>query len=108
MNKNDMSALGCFGIVVLFVVAIPAGIIMNGWVLSVLWGWFVVPLFHLPELTIPYAIGISTVIGLFKKSTTDQNDKREFYEKLIEALIITFIAPLLTLGFGWIILQFIH
>ena len=54
--KKDTSVLGCLGIVFLFVVVIPAAIIMNGWILSIMWGWFIVPLFHLPELTIHYAI----------------------------------------------------
>ena len=107
--KKDTSVLGCLGIVFLFVVVIPAAIIMNGWILSIMWGWFIVPLFHLPELTIPYAIGISSVAGLFmNKSTQNKIDEGIFSEKLIKALSVTFLVPLMVLGFGWIVLQFIH
>ena len=36
MKKNDMTVLGCLGIMALFVIVIPASIIMNGWVLSIM------------------------------------------------------------------------
>jgi len=35
--KKDTTVLGCLGIVFLFVVVIPAAIIMNGWILSIMW-----------------------------------------------------------------------
>jgi len=109
MKKNDMTVLGCLGIMALFVIVIPASIIMNGWVLSIMWKWFVVPLFHLPELTIAYAVGISMVISLFKdKSSVTQNNEKSLSEKIISAFTYAFIVPLLSLGFGWIVLQFIH
>jgi len=109
MKKDDMTVLGCLGLIALFVIVIPASIIMKGWVLSIMWQWFVVPFFHLPELTIAYAVGISMVISLFKdKSSVSQNNEKSLSAKIISAFICTFILPLLSLGFGWIVLQFIH
>jgi hypothetical protein len=37
-------------------------IIINGWVLAMMWGWFVVPTFNLSQISIPEAIGISLII----------------------------------------------
>ena len=109
MKKDDTTVLGCLGLIALFVIVIPASVIMNGWVLSIMWRWFIVPFFHLPELTIAYAVGISMVISLFKdKSSVSQNNEKSLSEKIISAFVYAFILPLLSLGFGWIVLQFIH
>ena len=51
--------------------------IAQGFVLATLWGWFVVPLFHLPELSIPFAIGITLVKGSISHySPTDEDSKK--------------------------------
>lgn len=55
-NDNNESKQSSCLILFLFVITVAGGFIMNGWVLSVLWGWFVVPLFNIAPLTIPYAI----------------------------------------------------
>jgi hypothetical protein len=40
-------------------------IILDGYVFSVLWGWFIVPIFQLPELTLAVAVGIMMMIKCF-------------------------------------------
>lgn len=42
-------------------VVLMGGYIINGWVLSVLWGWFIWPL-GVKAISIPEAIGISVVV----------------------------------------------
>lgn len=37
--------------------------IWGGYVLTCLWGWFVVPTFALPPLTLAQAIGVSLIVG---------------------------------------------
>jgi hypothetical protein len=79
-------------------------VLLRGWVLSVLWGWFVVTIFHLPPLGIAQAIGISIVITTFFTTTAPNTDKkRDWWEPLIEG----FIAPLMGLGMGFIVKQFV-
>ncbi|MBU4347936.1 hypothetical protein KJ671_00275 [Patescibacteria group bacterium] len=100
--------------------------ILRGYVLSVLWGWFIVPVFHLPELTLAVAIGIAMIMSIIthQHSTKKyENDikkikstwSNEHYNKLEakeakEALssIITLITNLylnllLVLFIGWIV-----
>jgi hypothetical protein len=109
MNKDNETFLSCLGAIGIVIILVPLSIIMRGWVLSIMWGWFIVPLFGLPALTIPYAIGVSAVIALLKGSSTDnKKDDKKALEKFLEALFVAFVAPLITLGFGWIVLQFIH
>lgn len=103
-----MKGLACLGIAVAASGAIVVGSIMNGWVLSVMWGWFVVPLFELPPLTIPYAIGISMVVGMLaKNSVSTKNEKKETSE-LVGEIIGVILAPLFVLFMGWIVKLFIQ
>ena len=83
---KDNTALACVGLLVLAVVAIVVGAVMNGYVLSVLWGWFVVPVFSVPPLSIATAIGLSLAIGMLVKQgehtmkkivVSDSTDGRE-------------------------------
>lgn len=110
MNKDDLTLLGCFGLFAWFVIATPLFAILNGWVLSVMWGWFVVPLFNLPPLTIPYAIGMSFVISMFKskKYKIDEEDKDKGNTYLIlRATLIDISTPLAALFSGWLVTLFL-
>ncbi len=52
------------------------GSIWSGYVLTILWHWFVVPTFQLPELTIFPAIGIAMVVSyLTYQSPPDVEEK---------------------------------
>ncbi len=78
MKRNsDLDGVGCFGLIVFTLLAVVVGTIANGWALSTLWGWFIVPLFGLPALTIPYALGISTIAGfLLSANNTSKSDNK--------------------------------
>lgn len=39
--------------------------LLDAFVISKLWGWFIVPLFDLPSLTMPFAFGLMLFVGLF-------------------------------------------
>ena len=85
----------------LFLAAVPAfGLVsscLSGWVLAILWGWFIVPIFHLPELRMWDAVGIALVAS----ALTHQAHKEE--REFAELLAIAICLPLFTLGFGWMI-----
>lgn len=73
-----------------------------GYVLSVLWAWFIVSLFHAPSLSVPAAIGISITVGMFKSNEVDPNDKRSNTERLVVNAVNSFLAPAFALLFGYI------
>lgn len=76
------------------------GIMWSGYVLSIVWGWFIVPIFHLPPLTVAQAISVSLVFGLFRSHTSCAKDKDE---PSWAPLLTAFLAPLLVLAFGAIL-----
>ena len=105
-----MTGLACFGASIVMIISIVGSAILNGWVLSTMWQWFIVPLFHAPVLTIPYAIGISLMIGMFSKSSSTSSDNKgegTDWSKVISALLAIFLSPLFVLFMGWIVRMFL-
>lgn len=74
--------------------------VMNGLVLSVLWGWFVVPVFNAPHLSIASAIGLSLVVSYLTHRTGTASGEKVGMGKLIGNSIL---YPLIALFLGWII-----
>lgn len=84
-------------------------VLWRGYVLSILWGWFIVSLFHVPALSIPYALGISLILNLLthgpeghKKDPTMSDT-----ENMFAAFVYSFILSSAALGIGWIVKGFI-
>ena len=84
--------------------------IINGYVLRILWGWFIIPVFHLPNLSLAQAIGFSMVIGLLTHrssyTSTNEKSKEEKRKEFVQYLYTLIVYPLVTLGIGWIVHQF--
>lgn len=83
------------------------GPIWSGYVLSILWKWFLVPTFTLPQLSIPTAIGVTLVVSyLTFHDLHEPEDKASLDVKLVRSLIIAFFRPAIALLFGWVVNQF--
>lgn len=106
MKEN--TGLTCVGLLVLAVVAIVVGAVMNGYVLSVLWGWFVVPLFSAPPLSVATAIGLSLAVGmLVSRGSSSSDEKKDSGEAIVNLFAQVIFAPLFTLFVGWIVKSFV-
>ncbi len=85
-------------------VAMLAGIV-NGYALSVLWEWFIVPLFSADKLTIPTAMSLCLIMSLL--TNQEAVDETELTWDIIEPkLTKAFLKPLIALAFGYLYLQF--
>lgn len=92
--------LGGFGIM-----SISA--VWHGYVLTKLWAWFIVPIFHLPVLTIAPAIGIVIVLNfLTKTDTSDLKKEDDGKETFFKRVFGSFVQSLFTLIIGWIVTLF--
>jgi hypothetical protein len=79
--------------------------ILQGFVLSVLWGWFVVPTFDAPVLSIPVAIGVSIIV---KMLTAHRPSTEETIEEIVKRTAAhQIVVPLFALFAGWIAYNFI-
>lgn len=99
-----MKLLGMFiGICIVFT-AMAIAAILDGFATSVLWGWFMVPLFKLPSLPISAAIGIAALIGLLtRQHIPDPKEKSESNGK--NALFDLFVSPFIAILIGYICKQ---
>jgi hypothetical protein len=83
--------------------------IWRGYVLTILWAWFIVPVFHLPALGIVAAIGFSLMITFltYHHQREDQADTRSAGEQFGQGMMIALIWPLIYLGMGYLIQLFL-
>lgn len=70
--------------------------VWSGLVLKVLWGWFFVPIFGLPNLNIPQALGIALVVSYLTHRYNEDNRKPAV------VLAYAFVIPAFALLVGWI------
>ena len=95
---NKLETFGCLAALLL----LPISVALNGWVLAMLWGWFIVPALGAPSLGVVPAIGISTVAHMLTHQEIDvETPSREYSETLIRTMVAAFGRPLVCLAFGW-------
>jgi uncharacterized membrane protein len=90
------------GIVATFIVCAFLSALYSGYVLSVLWAWFVVPTFGLPALTIPVAIGLALIVSFMAKSDAEEKTDDEITSKIVSAVVKAILKPSFALLFGWV------
>ena len=74
------------------------GIIFRGFVVVKLWKWFVFGTFTDISLSIPLAIGLSTIGLLLSGTQLPSSENKEWWEPLVESICISVMC---LLG-GWI------
>jgi ABC-type branched-subunit amino acid transport system permease subunit len=83
----------------LLVVMVPL-ILLRGWAIQTLWGWFIVPTFGLHPLRIVEAYGISILISLFTHSGGSREKEGEkWWMPVVGGVFGTLIA----VGVGWVV-----
>lgn len=102
-SKSEDRAITCLAWLITFGIAIIMAII-QGWVLTVLWDWFVVPTFNVSQLSIAVAIGISIIVSMFRGGYT--TNKEQTLEQKIGVVVGIILSPFLSLLLGWIVHMF--
>lgn len=77
--------------------------VLNGWTLRMLWGWFIVPTFHLPELGIVAAIGLDYTVSFIVQPLPPEDSKKS---NVLYSLLMSGAKSLIFLGFGWLVSRF--
>lgn len=71
--------------------------LLRGWVLSLLWGWYVVDYFGMRALSVVEAVGLSLLVGLLTAGFPPADDRPVWFGAAYSALI-----SLTVLAFGWL------
>ncbi len=103
-----MNAIGA--VFYLFVV-LPFGVAWSGYVLSILWGWFLVPVFAVPVLSVPAAIGVALVVSYlthqFFESCVENEGRKDFTKRIWHHVGFLLFKPAIALLMGWIVMKFV-
>ena len=97
-----MEKFGKFTAIVLVMIIAP---IINGLVVTKLWGWFIVPTFEMNPLRIVEAIGIVLLIT-FIRSKREKSDSDNFWEDFSANVVFTVIMTAFVLLAGWVVQLF--
>jgi len=104
LEEANMTALAVLGGIVGVGFLMVFSSIFNGYALSVLWGWFVVPTLGAPALHIVPAIGVAMVVSYLTYQTHNcQKEKKSFGETIAEGTAMAILKPSFALFFGWIV-----
>jgi hypothetical protein len=71
---------------------------LNGWVLHVLWGWFVTPTFGVAAPSVAMCLGLGLTANLFIH-TGDSTKEKAWWKPLLEG----FLRAVVVLGVGYIV-----
>ncbi len=86
---------------------IAVGVLLNGLALSLLWSWFIVPLFpSMPVLTVGQSIGVAMVVGFLTYQYVDAEPSKDS-KKWLNAILTIIVRPILSIVLGFIVHSFI-
>lgn len=72
-----------------------------GWAVSLVWGWFVVPLFGLPKLTLLWAIGMIQLSAMVIPHKTPEEEPT--MELLIKYFSKSMVGLAVPLSVAWVV-----
>ncbi len=86
-------------------VLMAIGYVFSGYALSILWGWFMVPVFELPEISVVPAIGIIIVVGYLTKQygIIDEDKNESFETRFLKDFVKAIFVPAYSLFLGYIV-----
>jgi len=90
--------LKLLGMILLATIGVVGACLLNAWVLTRLWAWFLVPIFHLPGLGLAGATGVSVVITLLTHQSTPAGPKKSVGQLTGEVIA----TPLTLLLIGYV------
>ncbi len=72
--------------------------VIQGWVLAILWGWFIVPIFNVPSIGTAQAVGF-----LFVTRIVSPGPAKEKTENIAKTIMIAAVFPLFSLFFAYLV-----
>lgn len=103
-KKEDKHSLADkVGAFVVMLLAIVPLMLLEGYVLSKLWMWFIVPVFALPVLSVGQAVGIMVVVSMVTTHlyTSDSKTEGSLTAKMVEKLFSSAFMRLTVWGIGY-------
>ena len=96
-----------FGKFMTVVLAMIISTIINGFVFSKLWFWFIVPTFQMQPLRVVEAIGIIFLINFIRVKRDKEADKDKFWETFASNMVFIVLMAGFALLSGWVVTLFL-
>lgn len=89
-------------------VLFPWLVVYQGWMFTILWAWFAVPVFDAPGLSVAQAIGLTLIVCFLKSRTADKHNEPEDekVDRQIKSLVAQVFMPVFLVGIGAIVRLF--
>jgi hypothetical protein len=100
MRREEESDVPLWAALLGLVMVLPLGL-WNGFFLSIMWGWFLVPL-GVPSIGVAHAWGLAMLLSLLTFKLKQDNST---LHELLAGIIYGIIFPPIALFFGWIALM---
>jgi hypothetical protein len=81
--------------------------IYDGFVLTKLWMWFVVPTFGLPMLTLPIAIGLALLVSFLTHQRPAENPNKSTSEQIVDQIAHGLSSTTIIFLMAWIVHLFV-
>ena len=95
----------------IFSVSLVGGTFLNGWVLNVLWQWFIVETFGLPAISLGQAIGLGMIVNFltyqYQYQSLKAPENNNFSTVLTLALFLGLFRPLFVVAIAWLVRHFV-
>jgi len=76
-------------------------------VLTILWGWFIVPFFDMNKLPVAYAMGLCVISMLMFSKIPKIDENTDTFDLYFNMIFSNAFKPLFALFIGWITTWFI-
>lgn len=80
----------------------PFTMAFSGWALSIVWAWFVSPIFGVPRLSVLQAIGLGMVASYLTRDVPPDSD-RDPLEMVLTNTFVVILRGLSLLAFGGVV-----
>ncbi len=95
------------GAIVTTVALIIWGFVISLFVAGKIWGWFMIPFFNAPELTIPLYFGLSCFFALFVPRVPIDTEDTTYGQLLLQKFINVTVSRVVLLLFAWVTFLFV-
>jgi len=92
--------------ILIFLFTVP-GILLEAFVVTKLWNWFVMFQFHTIKMHYALAVGLTTLVGFMSRQFVGSINDGEGKAKIWANLAYIFVAPLIVLLIGYVAHQYV-
>lgn len=101
-----MKYLAVLGAIVVIPLLVALEVFLSGYVISVLWVWFVIDTFKVAALSVPQCIGLALLVSYMAKQYQDTKTEDNAVHTFAKSVFLVLFKAAFALSIGWIVTLF--